>query len=54
MVDNSLLPSCSCVPQGIREAPTKAIMNELARESGDAPDAAYGEHADSLAPVTRM
>ncbi len=29
--------------KGIREAPTKAVMNELARESGDAPDAAYGE-----------
>jgi len=28
--------------QGIREAPSKAIMNELARDSGDAPDAAYG------------
>lgn len=28
--------------RGIREAPTKAIMNELARESGDSPDAAYG------------
>ncbi|GIL60946.1 hypothetical protein Vafri_15748 [Volvox africanus] len=28
--------------KGIREAPTKAVMNELARESGDAPDAAYG------------
>eukprot|EP00798_Chlamydomonas_sp_ICE-L_P027969 gene27969-8851_t len=28
--------------KGIREAPTKAIMNELAKESGDAPDAAYG------------
>ncbi|KAG1657019.1 hypothetical protein FOA52_012045 [Chlamydomonas sp. UWO 241] len=28
--------------KGIREAPTKAIMNELARESGDSPDAAYG------------
>ncbi len=29
--------------KGIREAPTKAIMNELAKESGDSPDAAYGE-----------
>ena len=29
--------------KGIREAPTKAVMNELAKESGDAPDAAYGE-----------
>lgn len=28
--------------KGIREAPSKAIMNELARDSGDAPDAAYG------------
>jgi len=28
--------------KGIREAPTKAVMNELARESGDSPDAAYG------------
>ncbi|KAG2487499.1 hypothetical protein HYH03_013918 [Edaphochlamys debaryana] len=28
--------------KGIREAPTKAVMNELAKESGDAPDAAYG------------
>ncbi|GFH32432.1 uncharacterized protein HaLaN_31646, partial [Haematococcus lacustris] len=28
--------------KGIREAPTKACMNELARASGDAPDAAYG------------
>lgn len=28
--------------KGIREAPTKAVINELARESGDAPDAAYG------------
>ncbi|GFR51626.1 hypothetical protein Agub_g14053, partial [Astrephomene gubernaculifera] len=28
--------------KGIREAPTKAVMNELAAESGDAPDAAYG------------
>lgn len=29
--------------KGIREAPTKAVMNELAKESGDSPDAAYGE-----------
>lgn len=29
--------------KGIREAPTKAIMNELAMESGDSPDAAYGK-----------
>lgn len=28
--------------KGIREAPTKAVMNELALKSGDAPDAAYG------------
>ncbi|MEW5302087.1 MAG: hypothetical protein WDW36_004897 [Sanguina aurantia] len=28
--------------KGIREAPTKAVMNELARESGDSPAAAYG------------
>uniref|UniRef100_A0A7S0YI33 Major facilitator superfamily (MFS) profile domain-containing protein n=1 Tax=Polytomella parva TaxID=51329 RepID=A0A7S0YI33_9CHLO len=28
--------------KGIREAPTKAVLNELARESGDSPDAAYG------------
>ena len=28
--------------KGIREAPTKAVMNELALESGDSPDAAYG------------
>ncbi|GIL69179.1 hypothetical protein Vretimale_12677 [Volvox reticuliferus] len=28
--------------KGIREAPTKAVMNELAKDSGDAPDAAYG------------
>eukprot|EP00877_Chromochloris_zofingiensis_P008832 jgi/Chrzof1/4201/Cz14g02210.t1 len=28
--------------KGIREAPTKAVMNELAKESGDSPDAAYG------------
>lgn len=28
--------------KGIREAPTKALMNELAQESGDSPDAAYG------------
>eukprot|EP00955_Chlamydomonas_euryale_P009839 105604-Chlamydomonas_euryale.AAC.2 len=28
--------------KGIREAPTKAVMNELARESGDSPDHAYG------------
>lgn len=29
--------------KGIREAPTKAVMNELAKESGDSPDAAYGK-----------
>lgn len=29
--------------KGIREAPTKAVMNELAHDSGDSPDAAYGE-----------
>lgn len=28
--------------KGIREAPTKAVMNELAKESGDSPDPAYG------------
>lgn len=34
--------------KGIREAPTKAVMNELARESGDSPDAAYGETRQRL------
>lgn len=29
--------------KGVREAPTKAVMNELAKESGDSPDAAYGK-----------
>ena len=29
--------------KGIREAPTKAVMNELAHDSGDSPDAAYGK-----------
>lgn len=40
--------------KGIREAPTKAIINELARESGDAPDAAYGacSYDDELACLT--
>jgi len=28
--------------KGVREAPTKAVMNELAKKSGDSPDAAYG------------
>ena len=28
--------------KGIREAPTKAVMNELALRSGETPDAAYG------------
>jgi hypothetical protein len=28
--------------KGIREAPTKAVLNELALKSGDSPDAAYG------------
>lgn len=28
--------------KGVREAPTKAVMNELAQKSGDSPDAAYG------------
>ena len=30
------------VSKGVREAPTKAVMNELAQKSGDSPDAAYG------------
>jgi MFS family permease len=28
--------------KGIREAPSKAVINELAREAGESPDAAYG------------
>jgi hypothetical protein len=38
------------VSKGVREAPSKAIINELARESGDSPDAAYGA-ADLLLAV---
>ncbi len=30
------------ISKGIREAPTKAIMNQLANESGETPDKAYG------------
>jgi hypothetical protein len=29
--------------KGLRDAPAKAITNDLAKRSGDAPDAAYGE-----------
>jgi hypothetical protein len=40
--------------KGIREAPTKAVMNELAQKSGDAPDAAYGEQPATLGCVLCM
>jgi hypothetical protein len=29
--------------KGLRDAPAKAVTNDLAKRSGDAPDAAYGE-----------
>jgi hypothetical protein len=39
------------VSKGVREAPSKAIINELARESGDSPDAAYGARCGGLGLV---
>jgi hypothetical protein len=31
--------------KGLRDAPAKAVTNDLAKRSGDAPDAAYGEQS---------
>ena len=30
--------------KGVREAPSKALIGELARQSGDRPEGAFGEH----------
>lgn len=43
------MPSCHRMSKGVREAPGKALIGELAAESGDKTEGAFGElHCQSI------